>query len=49
MLDKHQSGNPHSNPPRRELLDNVEAQLLSATLFKSGVGAAWLEQLSAST
>jgi len=49
MLDKHQSGYPHSDPPRREVLDNVEAQLLSATLFKCGVGASRLEQLSALT
>lgn len=31
------------------MLDNVEAQLLSANLFKSGGSAARLEQLSAST
>jgi len=49
MLEKGQSGYPHQDPPRREVLDNVEAQLLSAKLFKSASSAARLEQLSAST
>jgi len=49
MLDNGQSGYPHQDPPRREVLDNVEAQLLSAKLFKNGASAARLEQLSAST
>jgi len=49
MLEKSQSGYPHQDPPRQEVLDNVEAQLLSAKLFKSGSSAARLEQLSAST
>jgi len=49
MLEKSQSGYPHRDPPQREVLDNVEAQLLSANLFKSGGSAARLEQLSAST
>ena len=49
MIDKTKSGSPNAEAPRREVLDNVEAQLLSAKLFKSGGSAAALEQLSAST
>lgn len=49
MLDKTQSGCPNRDPPRREVLENVEAQILAAKLFKCGSGAAAVEQLSATT
>jgi len=43
MLEKSQSGYPHRDQLQREKVCNVEAQLLSANLFKSDGSAARLE------
>jgi len=46
LVDKGEAACPHDAKPRRDVVDNVESQLLSAALFKSGCGPAVLDRIS---
>jgi len=46
LVDKGDAGCPHAPKPVRDVVDNVEAQLSSAAMWKSGCGPAVLDHLS---